>query len=364
MRIFLSTIVTIASNNFQLSKRANESNYIKVVFDKIIMDPEFNIEPEEEKELGLTLIASGDPYFGKYIFDNGFDMLVMNIIRRLHGAKSILTSDGWNCHLILNLENLGLTFLPNINNVGMEFRCGMNNLTSLKGAPKSVKWGFKCRGNHLENLEYCPQRVNSDFDCSLNKLTSLIGGPEFVAGDFDCSYNKLTSLEGAPKEVIGSFYCYANSNRFNEKYIRSISDITGEISYDQDTVNEPNVIGASMDFQLSHRDITKYAQSDVVRRTADSLFKIIQFLFYRVPNRDKQKYLARLKGKVMRLNPGELGIKKLPPTAAIGQAIGITKNLLFGMNPSFVQQVITELTRLLATTPAYTPPLSPGVERV
>ncbi len=96
------------------------------------------------------------------------------------------------------------------------------------------------------------------------------------------------------------------------------------------------------------------------QRTAESMFKIMQFMFYRVPDKHKQKFLARVRGKVTKINPVEISNKPLPPTAAIGQSIGLTKNLLFGLNPNFVQEVLSELVKLLAKKPEHIPPLPPG----
>jgi len=112
-------------------------------------------------------------------------------------------------------------------------------------------------------------------------------------------------------------------------------------------------------FQLSCR-VEKQAQVDAALRTAQSLFKIIQFLFYRVPEKDKSKFFARVRGKIIRLSPAELGVKELPPTSAIGQAITLAKNLLFGLNPVFIRSVLMELTKILATKAPHVPPPPPG----
>jgi hypothetical protein len=98
---------------------------------------------------------------------------------------------------------------------------------------------------------------------------------------------------------------------------------------------------------LSKREIIKEAQ-DPAKRTAESLFKIIQFLFYRVPPKNKLRYLSRIRGKIVKIPPGQLAIKKTPPSAAIGQSIAISKNLLSGLNPTFVAKVLEELVRLLS----------------
>jgi hypothetical protein len=110
---------------------------------------------------------------------------------------------------------------------------------------------------------------------------------------------------------------------------------------------EQDVAKKSEGFLLSKREIIKEAQ-DPAKRTAESLFKIIQFLFYRVPPKNKLRYLSRIRGKIVKIPPGQLAIKKTPPAAAIGQSIAISKNLLSGLNPTFVAKVLEELVRLLS----------------
>ncbi|MFA5048474.1 MAG: hypothetical protein WC516_05635 [Patescibacteria group bacterium] len=101
----------------------------------------------------------------------------------------------------------------------------------------------------------------------------------------------------------------------------------------------------SKEFYLSKR----VAQTDELsKRTAISLFKIIQFIFYRVPSEKRLQFFHRLKGKLTRLSPGDIGLKKMPPYSVIGQSVGIAKNLLAGLNPNFVRQVLVELTYLLS----------------
>jgi len=99
---------------------------------------------------------------------------------------------------------------------------------------------------------------------------------------------------------------------------------------------------------MSDFPLSKRAQVSAAQKTAESLFKIIQFLFYRVPPKSRQKFISRLRGKLVRLHPGTLSMKKMPPSSAIGQGISLTKNLLNGLNPAFTQQVLLELSRLLS----------------
>jgi len=85
------------------------------------------------------------------------------------------------------------------------------DLTSLEGAPKSVRYNFNCSSNQ--------------------KLTSLKGGPKSVYCDFICSGNlNLISLEGVPKNVGGNFYCF-NDPKLTQSEIDKLikCDIKGEI---------------------------------------------------------------------------------------------------------------------------------------
>jgi len=82
---------------------------------------------------------------------------------------------------------------------------------------------------------------------------------------------------------------------------------------------------------------------DPVRRTAESIAKIISFLLFRVPQKQKRKFLSRIRGKIVRLPAGQIGLKQMPPSAAIGQAISLTKNILAGLNPFFVKRVLDEV---------------------
>jgi hypothetical protein len=92
--------------------------------------------------------------------------------------------------------------------------------------------------------------------------------------------------------------------------------------------------------------ISKRAQ-DPVRRTAESILKIINFIMFRVPQKHKTKFLQRIRGKIQRIPAGQVSIKKLPQTASIGQSISLVKNILSGLNPFFVKRVIDELASMM-----------------
>ena len=89
-----------------------------------------------------------------------------------------------------------------------DFDCGLNQLTSLKGAPKEV---------------------GGVFICSYNKITSLKGSPKKIGGSFHGSCNQLTSLKGAPKEVGGDFNCSNNKVQFTEDDVRKVCNVKDRI---------------------------------------------------------------------------------------------------------------------------------------
>jgi hypothetical protein len=93
-----------------------------------------------------------------------------------------------------------------------------NELTTLAGAPQTVRGDFYCDHNQLTTLEGAPQTVGGDFCCTHNQLTTLVGAPQTVQGHLDCLNNKLTSLAGAPQTVTVGFYCddlYLGSGEWN-----------------------------------------------------------------------------------------------------------------------------------------------------
>lgn len=92
------------------------------------------------------------------------------------------------------LFNKLLTEIPvQFNVVNASFYCNDNNLTSLKGCPKIVKYQFDCSHNKLTSLEYCPINVQS-FYCQANELISLEHFP-FVSHYLICDKNLKDSIE-------------------------------------------------------------------------------------------------------------------------------------------------------------------------
>lgn len=101
----------------------------------------------------------------------------------------------------INLSSKRLTQLPDLSTVIVKgsFYCYNNQLTNLKGAPRSVGGNFSCHNNQLTSLDHAPQSVRGDFYCYDDGLTSLEGAPQTVGGDFYCYNNQLTTLDHAPQ---------------------------------------------------------------------------------------------------------------------------------------------------------------------
>ena len=102
-----------------------------------------------------------------------------------------------------------LTSLEGLPEIGGYIICHSNQLTTLKGSPKSVGGNFDCYGNKLTSLEYGPESVGGNFDCHSNQLTSLEGLPE-ISGYLNCRHNKITDFKGVSEFFEGYFYCEGN----------------------------------------------------------------------------------------------------------------------------------------------------------
>jgi hypothetical protein len=134
------------------------------------------------------------------------------------------------------------------------------------------------------------------------------------------------------------------------------NDLTDSQKEEIGKYDEYEVLGLEK-LSIRRDDLIKEVE-DPTKKTADSLYKIIQFLLYRVPQKDKRKFISRVKGKVIKMSPQDLGSKKMPPSAVIGQAVSISKNILSGLNPVFVRKVLEELIKLISAAGDFSPPRS------
>jgi len=62
----------------------------------------------------------------------------------------------------------------------------------------------------------------------LTELPEFLSGL-YINGNFYCYSNQLTSLQGAPKSIRGDFYCKSNSIKFTEEQVRSVCKVRGYV---------------------------------------------------------------------------------------------------------------------------------------
>ncbi len=105
-----------------------------------------------------------------------------------------------------NLKSLPIKFKE----VSGIFYCDNNQLTSLRGCPRTVGGDFYCNHNQLASLKYCPETVGGHFYCSNNQLTSLEGCPKTVSGGFWCYDNQITNFDGLPEFFEQSISIFRN----------------------------------------------------------------------------------------------------------------------------------------------------------
>ena len=173
-----------------------------------------------------------------------------------------------------------------------DFECNRNQLTTLKGSPKSVGGNFECSDNKLTSLEYCPESVGGDFDCSGNLLTSLEYCPESVGRNFYCYDNQLTSLEGLP-EIGGYINCRHNQitdfkgvSEFFEGYFFSEGNPIEEIYtlfLQEDSINDSKCIQWINEFDVIQGDkIVLDRLEEVFHQLGMDIPENIKFKSYKV----------------------------------------------------------------------------------
>jgi hypothetical protein len=87
--------------------------------------------------------------------------------------------------------------------VRRNFVCRRNKLTSLAGAPWSVRGVFDCSANQLTSLEGGPTKCK-DYICVGNNLKNLAGFPQELKSNFECSDNPFVSWSEAPAQIESS----------------------------------------------------------------------------------------------------------------------------------------------------------------
>lgn len=194
------------------------------------------------------------------------------------------------------------------------FSCQLNNLTTLKGAPHTVKKNFSCSMNQLKNLTYSPHYVGGNFDCSGNQLTTLNGAPSIISGFFDCQNNPLITLEGGPINVKDNYWCSGNPITSFKGVAKTIGGSLIAPSCDIKNLKElPNIIEDSLsltynhNIEISYKDIEhttiknrillvhkNFTHYEAYAKQINSKHNIIEFEFDELKEQLKIEYEAKL----------------------------------------------------------------------
>ena len=79
----------------------------------------------------------------------------------------------------------------------------------MKGSPKEVGVNFYCSNNNLTTLKGGPKSVGGMFSYN-NQLTTLEGCPEIIKGNLIVTGNKLADLDFLPNSMEGTLFALSN----------------------------------------------------------------------------------------------------------------------------------------------------------
>jgi hypothetical protein len=105
----------------------------------------------------------------------------------------------------LDFRDRDMKEFPDLSNVVVQgdFLFGMNELTSLKGAPYSVSGDFRGALNWLKDLQHMPRYIGGVADFSGNRLRSIRGAEDAEVGILNVTGNPgLKDLENPPKAFM------------------------------------------------------------------------------------------------------------------------------------------------------------------
>jgi SepF-like predicted cell division protein (DUF552 family) len=77
------------------------------------------------------------------------------------------------------------------------------------------------------------------------------------------------------------------------------------------------------------------------------LANIVRFTLNRLDPEKRNKAIENLRNKFYYINADELALKVSPPTAGMGQAITFVKHVLFNQSPSYIREVLNNVSRNL-----------------
>ena len=70
-------------------------------------------------------------------------------------------------------------------------------------------------------------------------------------------------------------------------------------------------------------------------------------MLQRISPAKRQGAINKLKKKFYYLNEGELAMKKMPASSAMGQSITFIKTVLFNHDPKYIREIINNLIKFL-----------------
>lgn len=212
----------------------------------------------------------------------------MNNLTSLKGAPSIVTG-GFSCadNKLITLEDGPMTVLK-------EYYCMGNELVSLKGSPKKVK-AFNCAHNKLTTLEFGPTEIEKEYVCSNNQLTNLMYSPKVIPEFFYCNHNYLTTLVGGP-EIVGMRYQCSKNELTN---IVGVAHEVGEFDCSSNPITSlkglPSKLKGKLDISntlLKEIDVDVEFGDGLVHLVLENQPKLVGFeSLYEVVHSDEEKFL-------------------------------------------------------------------------
>lgn len=222
--------------------------------------------------------------------------------------------------------------------------------------------------NSLSAQGYHDQSTNDIYSKSLNSLYNK----------FLRDLLKKSSINPGRLESYASSYVMALHNEFITKLAKDVSysSIMRELrkSQDEDAINkfqtefkknfDEALLNNSKEPENDALDqsllaIDKKASKKVFQKAASAidlgdpvyageyLANLIKFLLRRISPSKRQHALELMKSKIFYINEYEIASKKVPASAAYGQAITLLKHLLIEHHPQYVRDVLNNIVKHL-----------------
>lgn len=165
------------------------------------------------------------------------NLIKLPIIKEIQGA--------------LYAKNNQLISVEEIGKVGKMINLNNNQLTCLKGLPRTVNGNLYISENNLKTLKYLPKKIDGSLDCSHNPLLSLNYLPEKIQKNFYC-HDIAFNIEKAKG--------FGKLNECKNIIMNVENDIHQNLSkYYQQTPNKNNKMRTYIEISLE--ELIKYQHS-------------------------------------------------------------------------------------------------------